>query len=247
MSFQGHRHTDEAKRKMSEIHKGKPTWSKGLTKETDERIKKISEANKGQHRTEEARYRMSNACRGRHFSLETRRKIGEANKGRHYTKMTRRKMSEANKGQHLSLEAKRKIGEKNKKHWQNPNFVRKMILAYQIKPNHAERKFDAILQEVCPGEFALNVHANIMVLGGKIPDFVNVNGKKQLIELYGDYWHDPKRFPDRQSPQERIDYFRQFGWEVLVVWEHELKDEVILKRKLQTFVNQFRPFLGENQ
>lgn len=27
-------------------------------------------------------------------------------------------------------------------------------------------------------------------IGGLCPDFVNCNGKKVIIELFGDYWHD---------------------------------------------------------
>lgn len=111
-------------------------------------------------------------------------------------------------------------------------YTRRRMGGCQMKPNRAERKLDAILQEICPDEFALNVKANIMVLGGKIPDFVNVNGRKKLIELYGDYWHR------NDNPQDRIDYLRQFGWETLIIWERELKDEAKLKQKLLAFVNQ---------
>lgn len=35
-----HRHSEKTKRKISEVNKGRPSWCKGLTKETDERIKK---------------------------------------------------------------------------------------------------------------------------------------------------------------------------------------------------------------
>ena len=68
-----------------------------------------------------------------------------------------------------------------------------------------------------------------MILSGKIPDFVNVNGKKKLIELYGDYWHR------NDNPQDRINLFKKFGWDTLVVWEKELKDEILLKEKILEF------------
>lgn len=177
----------------------------------------------GYHHTEETKHKISEGLKGFKrppFSLEHRRKIGEANKRRFPNMKTRHKLSKS-----------------HKQLWQDKNFVRRMMEARQVKPNRAECKLDAILQEIYPGEFVLNVKANIMTLGGKIPDFVNMNGKKQLIELFGNYWHDPKRFPKCQSPQERIDYFRQFGdWDTLIIWESELEDEAMLKQKLRAFV-----------
>lgn len=43
----------EAKEKISELHKGKTPWNKGLTKETDERVKKYSEKSKNKTMTKE--------------------------------------------------------------------------------------------------------------------------------------------------------------------------------------------------
>ena len=43
----GKHHSKEARRKQSEIKKGKSTWNKGLTMKNDERVKKYTEARKG--------------------------------------------------------------------------------------------------------------------------------------------------------------------------------------------------------
>lgn len=59
-------------------------WNKGFTKETDKRVKKISESQKGK----------SSPLRGIPRSEETKRKIGLANKGRKCSDETRKKMSE---------------------------------------------------------------------------------------------------------------------------------------------------------
>ena len=58
---------------------------------------------------------------------------------------------------------------------------------------------------------------------------MNINGRKSLIELYGDYWHK------NDNPQDRIDHFKQFGFDTLVIWEKELKDQEMLVNKLQNF------------
>jgi hypothetical protein len=47
------------KKAQSKGHKGKPTWNKGLTKETDERIKRCAEIRTNQKRTKEQRNTMS--------------------------------------------------------------------------------------------------------------------------------------------------------------------------------------------
>lgn len=65
-------------------------------------------------------------------------------------------------------------------------------------------------------------------LGGKMPDFVHA-GLPKIIELFGDYWHEG------EDPQIRIDYFRKYDYDCLVVWDHELKDEDSLIRKVLEF------------
>ena len=60
-------------------------------------------------------------------------------------------------------------------------------------------------------------HGEIMI-GRKCPDFVDENQKK-IIEIYEDYWHKG------QNPQDKIDYYKNFGWKCLIIWEHELKSK----------------------
>jgi very-short-patch-repair endonuclease len=48
--FFGKKHTEESKKKMSESKKGRIGWSRGLTKDTDIRIKNQSDGNIGNHR-----------------------------------------------------------------------------------------------------------------------------------------------------------------------------------------------------
>ena len=103
-------HTEETKQKLSEIHKGKPTWNKGLHN-SEEARKKMSEAkkgkptwNKGLHNSEEAVKKQINSLKeyykshdgsflGKKHTEEARKKMSEAKKGKHYPKL-----SEALKG-----------------------------------------------------------------------------------------------------------------------------------------------------
>lgn len=70
-------------------------------KHTEETKKKISSANRGRVRSEEARQKMSVAKTGKKrpsFSTETRQKLGLVNKGRKRTEETKKKISDAKKG-----------------------------------------------------------------------------------------------------------------------------------------------------
>ena len=119
--------------------------------------------------------------------------------------------------------------------WQSTSteFAKKVFGANQLKPNDQELFLENILEEnYLPYKY---VGDGQFILGGKCPDFLNINGQKKLIELFGKYWHNPKYFPNVQSPQDRIDYFAEYGFKTLIVWEQELKDKTSLKEKLVSF------------
>lgn len=49
----------ETLKKMSIVFKGRPSWIKGLTKETNEKVRKMSEKAKGRHHSEETKRKIS--------------------------------------------------------------------------------------------------------------------------------------------------------------------------------------------
>lgn len=121
----GYRHTDKARRKISDGSKGRC--------HSEETRRKLSKIHKGKSLTEEHRAKLSAAKvgerhpnYGKHLALETRRKIGEG-----WTLERRQKASEmmirANKlrrgtqhpmyGKHLSDETKRKMSKAQKARW----------------------------------------------------------------------------------------------------------------------------------
>jgi G:T-mismatch repair DNA endonuclease (very short patch repair protein) len=68
---------------------------------------------------------------------------------------------------------------------------------------------------------------------GLNPDFINCNGQKKIIELFGDYWHN--REDSKIRDKKRLKIYKKYGYETLVVWEKELKDMNKLKTKLINF------------
>lgn len=135
----------------------------------------------------------------------------------------------AQKGRKLSEETKRKIRETVLEQWSDDVYKEKRLKKFfkYKKPNFCEQNLSNLLQQTVPDEYRYN--DGQFILGGKIPDFPNVNGQKKLIELYGDYWHR------NDNPQDRIDYLKQFGYDTLIIWERELKDKEVLINKILEF------------
>jgi len=111
--------------------------------------------------------------------------------------------------------------------WQSTNHEFLSLVMKKRQPNKKEILLSNLLQELfLPYRYVGNGQ---FILGGKCPDFLNVNGQKKLIELFGDFWHKG------ENPQGRIDYFKQYGFETLVIWECELAKPNELKTKLANF------------
>lgn len=123
---------------------------------------------------------------------------------------------------------RRMNSEARKKNWKDPKFVKKQMRARGVKPNKTELNLNKFLHRILPNEYKF-VGDGEFILAGKCPDFVNVNGQKKIIELYGNYWHKG------ETGQKRITLFRQYGYETLIIWENELEDEIALKEKILNF------------
>lgn len=92
----GQKHSEEAKQKISEAHRGKPKSEEAKQKmrkpKSDETKQKMRKP-----KSEETKQKMSEAKKGRVYSEEHRRKMSESHKGKIYSEEHRRKMSEAHK------------------------------------------------------------------------------------------------------------------------------------------------------
>jgi len=208
-------------------------------------------ARRGIPRSEEVMQKMSIARKQwwNNLSNEERaehnRKISLATKGQPHSPEHNRKVWEAVKDKlgegFLKSQGrfKKSIGTaseaaqiSNAKKWSNPETkalaLRNIMKAVNAKPNLTELHLQFLLDQYFPSEWKF-VGDGEVIIGGKLPDYININGKKQIIELFGTYWHDIF------DVAIRIDHFRQCGFRTLVVWEDELKNEVKLIRKIKSF------------
>ncbi len=75
-----------------------------------------------------------------------------------------------------------------------------------------------------------------VVIGRFNPDFINVNGQKKLVEMFGNYWHSDKQVRCYEQTEEgRKKYFATYGFKTLIIWEHELKDLNAVEERVRRF------------
>ena len=198
--------TDEYKEHCSEAHKGEKNYFFGKT-HTDDAKAAMSKAKKGDNNP-------NRIC----YTDEHKRRISEANSGANHWFF----------GKHLSDEHREKTSETMKKHWLDPEFVAERMKERNIYPNKLESVVAAILEELEPEVWAYNGNfGEGVMLGGLIPDFVNVNGEKTVIEVFGTYWHSDEVIGDKWKRSEygRKAVYAQLGYRSIILWEDRINTE----------------------
>lgn len=132
----------------------------------------------------------------------------------------------------MSEDGKKRVSIASRKRWDDCSPEKKReIIKRMLKisiPNKAELFLADVLEKMYPAEWKF-VGDGQVIIAGKNPDFVNVNGQKKIIELYGERWHQG------DDPQERKAVFAPFGYKTLVIWSKELGDQRSLKNKIRCF------------
>lgn len=136
------------------------------------------------------------------------------------------------------VEYREKRSRETKELWKDETFQHNAMKATAVKPNGKERKLTKILNNLFPGEYKYVGNFKFWI-DGKNPDFMNVNGQKKLIELFGDYWHSESVTgePPNKNEQKRIRHFKKHGFNTLIIWESELREAEKVKEKLIKFHN----------
>ncbi len=220
MSFKNKHHSEEAKRKIGQANKGiKKLWlsERNKSKEMREIVSKTHKNkipwNKGIPCTDERKENIRNSLKGKkHFW----------NKGVPHSKETRKKMSDAQKG---------KLKPYMSKLNRDPEFIKKRLKGLIKRPTKPEIILNDLLKK--------NNFPYKYVGDGKViikyfnPDFINYNGQKKVIEMFGDYWHN--REDSKRRDKLRLKAYSDYGYDTLIVWEHELNKPEILIDKIRKF------------
>jgi len=100
--------------------------------------------------------------------------------------------------------------------------------------NNKEKQLNRLLQRILPKEYKYVGNGKVFIERFN-PDFINVNGKKKIIELYGDYWHN---IPQAKIRNElRLKVYNKYGYNTLIIWESELQNKRSLIKKIKDFYN----------
>lgn len=246
------KHTEGEKAKISqalkghhnsprtEFKKGNTPFYKGNHIPPDVR-QKLSQANKGKHSSSNTEFKI-----GQHVSPDTefkkglvpqwverglphpnknprmRTKIGQSVRQAYENNPDyRAKVSEAAKRQMAKPEMREYLSQLAQERVKDPEYIRKILSSR--RPTDIEQIImDVIEKYNLPYKYTGD---GTFQVGGKYPDFVNVNGEKIAIDVFGDRWHNPEEIPERKA------IFAEYGWELIIIWGYEIKqlpqDEIV--------------------
>ncbi|KKN30081.1 hypothetical protein LCGC14_0837580 [marine sediment metagenome] len=235
--------TEETKEKLRRANLGRVVPARPpITQETRERLRqshlgrRVSEATRAKRRVISRRLWLRPEYREKvlaslHGPL-ARRKTALTRIGNSVSVRTREKISASLMGHTFSDATIQKMSRTQKRLWSTPehrDMVRKaMRLGMQVSPNKPETALQGLLDTLYPCEWEF-VGDGKLVVAGKNPDFMRVGDRRQLMELFGDYWHRG------ENPDDRIELFTEHGYTTLVIWEKELSDVTSLVERIVEF------------
>lgn len=174
---------------------------------------------------------MSEANKGRKFTEEHKLRMGEAISRTRRQMYLEGKLKPWNKGKARDEKTKDKLSKISLNLWKDKNYIEKwekgMNGKIMPKPSSAECRFMGLLaKHDLPFLYVGNGYTFI---NGRNPDFIDF-GKKQIIEVFGNYWHE------KQEMEDRISHFAKYGYRTLIVWENELSNEDTVICKINDFI-----------
>jgi len=178
---------------------------------SEEHKKKISEGNRGQVRSPEFCERMSEIRLGKPhgpFSAEARANMSKAHLGLVYSKAHREAISEGLSGYLKNLSTEERRGR-------------------NLKANSCEESILEVLEAQWKGDWKFTGDFSFWI-GTKNPDFTNINGKKAVIEHFGQYYHSQWYFPNTMSEEATIEYYKAWGFRCIILKEEYLCSDYVV-------------------
>lgn len=239
----GHSVSDEARQKMGTAQKERPRCPHTL-----ETRRKISVAKMGHLVSPETRAKISETSKGRLHSVDAKHSIADATKKSWQNSETRARRiaglrniprsPETRAKQHLIMKARysdkvsrQRLSEKTKRQFADPEAKRKWIerirevRAASQHRTEPERVFEDICKQLnLPFTYTGNGAFWVEDIN---PDFVDSNGHKVAVDIFGDYWHTPlfrrKALRPKFTEAIRKETMKKYGWRLVIFWESELK------------------------
>ena len=125
-----------------------------------------------------------------------------------------------------------KISATLKSHSVHPprNTLPERISKAKCKPNNLEKRLISLIEaHNLPYKY---VGDGQVILGGKCPDFINTNGQKIVLEVFGRYWHDPVKNPAVKLKQQEdyiVAHYAKYGFKCIILWGEEVQRKSIIR------------------
>jgi len=220
--IRGHQNIGRHQTKTEKQHHRSANQNKILTK--DHKIK-IGKGNKGKIRTEETliKLRMSHLGKtgywnGKKFSEEHIKNLRISHTGLRQTEATKQK--------HREIAIKRML-------WLNTR---------GWKQTSIEKTVEQYLNVKYPNQWKYTGLGGIAI-ANQIPDFININGDKLVIEVNGCYWHGCERcFPRKKCPgnalkdEIRKNRYESFGYKCVFIFEHDIRNSNKYMEQIDNFI-----------
>ena len=152
-------------------------------------------------------YCPSCARKGKRFTEEHKNKIRETHKGE----------KNYNYGKHPMEQTKQKMREARKNRFYPKHHTKPELIFEDIC-----KKYNLPFKYVGDGSFWIGKNPSVN------PDFVECNGKKIAVEIFGDYWHSPLlnwKLKERSTLTHRQRILKKYGWKLVVFWQLDLLRE----------------------
>ena len=150
-------------------------------------------------------------------------KISRALLGHEVSDETRQLLSKANAGREVAESVRLSTSKSMIKRWEDPEYVQHvfdgMIRSKGRGPNGSELRLLNILGRYFPNVFSCVGDFKLWV-GRHNPDFVDTLGLHLIVEMFGEFSHNPLFFPNRLSESELIEYYAHRGFKCVVLWEY---------------------------
>lgn len=241
----GRTHSKEAREKMVIAKIGKLSPFKGKKMEEIVGKKKANELKKGRSIIMRKWYEThTHPLLGKHPSNATKIKISDKN-----TKFN------ISGEELVKLNETKTIGEMAKIYKVNYMTVFRRFKKFNIKPSYKVPKHIAKLCKTKQGKLKLLKRLNVkskkpnklegkvlgiieqnnlpytyvgnfkFILGGRCPDFLNINGDKKVIEVFGEYWHNPLLNPRvniSKNYNNTLKHYEKYGFDCLILWDYQI-------------------------
>ncbi len=134
-----------------------------------------------------------------------------------------------------TLEYSKKMSEVRARMWKDPTYQQAQADASCRRPTEPEGILNMWLQKNFPGEWKYTGDGRDgTYIGGRNPDFLNINGRKLVIEMFGSYYHGPE--VTDATEEDKIIHYGKYGFGCLILWDDEVYDEEGVVGRVKNFL-----------